>query len=164
MNIGYFPKRDISRLPPHFPCDILLLGADGIGIDGGGGELGVAEPFLHHVEGDAAGDGGDAEGMAQALGGGGRAGQAGGDHDRVHGPPAGHARPGPQPDTCATPPPALRLTDAMHQIQGLEEGRGHRHGAIDPVLALLERGEHQYAAGEVHPVRCQSEGLGQAAA
>lgn len=164
MNIGYFPKRDISRLPPHFPCDILLLGADGIGVDGGGGKLGVAEPFLHHVEGDAAGDGGDTEGMAQALGGRGRAGQAGGGHDRMHRPPTGHAGPGPQPGGRSTATPALGLADAMHQVQGLEQGGGHRHGAIDPVLALLERGEHQHAAGQVHPVRRQGEGLGQAAA
>ena len=110
-----------NALPPHFPCDILLLGADGIGVDGGGGELGVTKPFLHHVEGDAAGDGGDAEGMAQALGG---CGQAGSGHDRVHRPPAGHAGPGPQPGSRSTAPPALGLADAMHQIQGLEQGGG----------------------------------------
>lgn len=37
-------------------------------MDGGGGELGVSEPFLDEVEGDPGGDGGDA--VAEALEGG----------------------------------------------------------------------------------------------
>ncbi len=51
--------------PPHPPGDLLLLGANGVGVDGGRDELGVAEPFLHQVEGD--GDGGAPEGMPQPL-------------------------------------------------------------------------------------------------
>jgi len=43
---------------PHSAGDILLLGADGIGVDGRGGELRVPEPFLHQVERDTGGDGG----------------------------------------------------------------------------------------------------------
>jgi len=37
----------------HSAGNILLLGADAVGVDGGGGELGVAEALLHHVERDA---------------------------------------------------------------------------------------------------------------
>lgn len=38
-----------------------FLGADGIGVDGRCGELGVAEPFLHQVKRDAGEDGGHPE-------------------------------------------------------------------------------------------------------
>jgi hypothetical protein len=38
--------------PPHSAGEVLFLGTDCIGVDGSGGELGVAEPFLHEVEGD----------------------------------------------------------------------------------------------------------------
>ena len=35
---------------PHFAGDIFFFGACGVGIDGGGGELGVTEPFLEEVK------------------------------------------------------------------------------------------------------------------
>ena len=44
--------------PPHPTGDALFLGADGVGVDGGGGELGVTQPFLCQVDEDAGGDGG----------------------------------------------------------------------------------------------------------
>ena len=77
--------------PPHFAGDIFFFGACGVGVDGGGGELGVTEPFLEEVEGNAGGDGGDAEAVAEAFGGGVGAGEPGGLHDGMDGAPAGHA-------------------------------------------------------------------------
>ena len=38
---------------PQSAYDGLFLGADGVGIDGGGRELGVTQPFLDHIERDA---------------------------------------------------------------------------------------------------------------
>lgn len=46
---------------------MLFLGADGIGIDGSRGELGVPEPFLDEIEWDAGGDRGNAKAVAQAF-------------------------------------------------------------------------------------------------
>src|SRR4051794_31221474 len=54
-----------SPLRPHPASDVFLLGADRVGVDRGGGELGVAEPFLHEVERDAGGDGGDPKPVAE---------------------------------------------------------------------------------------------------
>jgi hypothetical protein len=48
----------LGRLTPHAPCNVLLFRADAIGIDGGGAELDVAEPFLHQVERNTDSDGG----------------------------------------------------------------------------------------------------------
>src|SRR3954452_24989779 len=52
---------------PHPGCDALLLLADGVRVNRGCGELGMPEPLLHHVEGNAPADGLDAEAVAQAL-------------------------------------------------------------------------------------------------
>ena len=92
-----------------------FLGACGIGIDGGGGELGVAEPFLDEVARDAGGDGGHAEAVAQSLGRGLRAIEAGGLHDGVHGAPAGHPRPKPA-DPTAFATTGVQLADAVHEV------------------------------------------------
>ena len=62
-----FADKLITKLFPHFAGDIFFFGACSVGVDGGGGELGVAEPFLEEVEGDA---GGDADAVAEAFGGG----------------------------------------------------------------------------------------------
>src|ERR1700722_18236938 len=117
---------------PHPARDILFLGADGIGIDGGGGELGVAEPFLHQVERDAGGDGGHAETVAQPLGRGLWAIEVGRRHDGVHGAPTGHARPGPQAHPAALATTGVQLADTVHQVECVEQGRGDGHGTIDP--------------------------------
>lgn len=53
---------------PHAPGDVLLLGADRVGVDGSGGKLGVIEPSLHQVERDAGGGGGHPEALPQSLG------------------------------------------------------------------------------------------------
>lgn len=53
--------------PPHALSDVLLLGADGIGIDGGGGELSVAKPFLNEIEGDAGRDGRHTKAVTEPL-------------------------------------------------------------------------------------------------
>src|SRR3954470_18851231 len=45
-----------ERSSPHPRSDALLLLADGIRVDRCRGELGMAEPLLHHIEGDAPAD------------------------------------------------------------------------------------------------------------
>ncbi len=47
------PRGQKASEPIRAPGNVLFLGPDGIGIDGGGGELGMAKPFLHQVERDA---------------------------------------------------------------------------------------------------------------
>ena len=131
-----------SVYPPHPSSDIVFLGAYGINVDGGGGELGVPQPFLHQVERDAGGDGGHAEAMAQPLGRGVRPIKPGASHDRMDRASAGH--PAPQPQTLATPcagiAPAsaggtlassalaatrLQLADVVRHVERVEQGRGH---------------------------------------
>ena len=56
------PRADPSS--PHAAGDGSLLGAHGVGVDGGGGELGVPEPLLHQVERDARRDRRHPEAMA----------------------------------------------------------------------------------------------------
>ena len=46
----FFAKTGLS---PHAPSDIFFVGSDSVGVDDRGGELGVTEPFLHQVQGDA---------------------------------------------------------------------------------------------------------------
>jgi hypothetical protein len=58
----------------------------------------------------------------------------------------------------------VQLADAVHQVERVEQGRGDRHGAVDPRLALLQGLEHQHAGGEVHAVGGECQCLGQAAA
>jgi len=53
---------------PHPGGNILLFLADGVGVDGGGRELGVAHPLGQHVQRYALDGGIDAEPVAQALG------------------------------------------------------------------------------------------------
>jgi putative SOS response-associated peptidase YedK len=60
-----------------------IFGTDGVGVDGGGGELGVAEPFLHQVEGDPRTHGCHAEAVPQPLGRGVRPVEPGFLHDGV---------------------------------------------------------------------------------
>ena len=52
----------------------------------------------------------------------------------------------------------------MHQVECVEEGRGDRDAAIDPVPALLEALEGEHAGGEVDPVGGERQRLGKAAA
>ncbi len=53
---------------PHPRGDALLLLAHGVGVDRRGGELGMPQPFLQHVERDAPANRLHAEAVPQALG------------------------------------------------------------------------------------------------
>ena len=123
----------------------------------------MAEPFLDEVEGDAGGDGGDAEAVAQAFGRGVRPVEPGGFHDGVDGAPAGHPAPGPEAHAAAFAAPGLQLADAVHHVERFEQGRGHGHGAIDAGAALLQALEHQHAGGEIDAIGGEREGLGEPA-
>ena len=85
-------------------------------------------------------------------------------HHRMHGAPAGHARPRPEPFATALAAAGLVLADAVHQVERVEQGRGDGHGAIDAGPALLQALDHQHAGGEVHAIGGEGEGLGQPAA
>src|SRR3712207_2557098 len=61
------------RRSPHARGDALLLLADSVRVDRRGGELGVAEPLLDHVQRNAAAGGLHAKTVPQALGAGVRA-------------------------------------------------------------------------------------------
>jgi hypothetical protein len=123
---------------PHPAGDVRLLGADGIGVDGGSAELSVAEPFLHQVEWDAGGDGGDPEAVPQPLGRGVRPVEPGGPHDHVHGSPAGHPTPGPEAFVASLAAAGSPFAEAVRQVERVEQGRGDGHGAIDPGAAFLQ--------------------------
>jgi hypothetical protein len=59
-------------------------------------------------------------------------------HDPMDGAPAGHAAPGPEADAPPLPAPTLQLADAVHQVERVEQGWRHRHGAVDAAAAFLE--------------------------
>lgn len=64
-----------------------------------------------------------------------------------------------QGQSRASPRPRrLGLADAVHQVEGVEQGGRHGHGLEDAATALLEGAEHQDAAGEVDAVGGQGEG------
>lgn len=150
--------------PPHALSDILFPGTDGIGIDGGGGELGMSEPFLNEVEGDADGDGRHAKAMAEPLGGGPRPGEPGFFHDGVDLAPGGHPAPGPETDILTFAAFRLHFTNAMHQVKGLKEGRGDGDGAMDTGAALLKSLEDEDAGSEIDAIGGEGQGLREAAA
>jgi hypothetical protein len=45
---------------------------------------------------------------------------------------------------------ALQLTDTVHQVKRVEQGRGDRYGTIDAGPALFQALDRQRASGEVH--------------
>jgi len=90
--------------------------------------------------------------------------ETGGLHHRVHGAPAGHARPGPQPLATAFAAAGLALADAMHQVERVEQSRGDGYGTIDAGPALFQALDHQHAGGEVHAIDGEGESLGEPAA
>ena len=59
---------DSGQSTPLSPGEYPFLGTDGVGIGGGGGEVGMAEPFLHQVERDAGRDRRHPEVMPQPFG------------------------------------------------------------------------------------------------
>jgi hypothetical protein len=79
-------------------------------------------------------------------------------------------------ETAATPKPwrnplgeacgpsSLPLADAMHSVEGVEQGRGDGHGTIDAGAALFQALDHQHAGGEIHAIGGEGECFGEAAA
>jgi hypothetical protein len=53
----------------------------------------------------------------------------------------------------------LSLPDVMDHVEGVEEGRRHRHGPVDTAASLLEALEHHGPAGQVDALRRESQGL-----
>ena len=47
----------------------------------------------------------------------------------------------------------LRLAEAVHEVELVQEAGGHRHGPVDAPAALLEGLEHDRPAGEVDALR-----------
>jgi hypothetical protein len=84
----------------------------------------VAEPFLHQVERNTGGDGGHPETVPQPFGRRRHTREPGGLHHRMHRPPAGHPRPRPEPHAAASAAPCVQFADAVHHVEGIEQGRG----------------------------------------
>jgi len=145
---------------PH-PCgDILLFPADSIGVDHGGAELSVAEPFGQHVQRDAPHGGVDPEPVAQALGAAmGCIGDIRLDHHAFHDLPDANARERPDRHLSALWRP-LRFSDAVRGVQGVEILGRHGHSAVDDlllargILALLEAAQCDRAAREINAGGC----------
>src|SRR4051812_29298641 len=98
---------------PHAGCDALLLLAYGVRVNRGGGELGVSQPLLQHVEGNTPADGLDAEAVPQAFGAGvGTIGDARRRDDRLYAPVGRHPAPRPQQRFCLAA--SLRLPEAVN--------------------------------------------------
>src|SRR4051812_47592747 len=130
---------------PHPGCDALLLLADGVRVDRGCGELGMPEPLLHHVEGDAPADSLDAETVPQALGAGvGTVRDTRRCYDLLHAPVGCHAAPWPKQRLRLSTP--LRLPDAVNQVEGVQQLGRHRHSTVNTLAALLQAFEHDDAA------------------
>lgn len=49
------------QLLPHLGRDLAFFFTDGVGIDGGSSDIGMAEPFLHHIERYFVGDASNTE-------------------------------------------------------------------------------------------------------
>jgi len=83
-----------QRLSPHTSRNVLFLGANGIGVDGRGGELRTAEPFPYQVERDPGRHCRHSEAMPKPLGWRLRPVEPGCLHDRVYHAPhtAGETR------------------------------------------------------------------------
>ena len=56
----------------------------------------------------------------------------------VHGAPARHPAPRPETDAATALTPGLLLADPVHHVEGVQQGRGHRHTPEDAVPPLLE--------------------------
>ena len=144
---------------PH-PCgNVLLFLADGVGVDGGGRELGMAHPLGQHVQRHALHGGIDAEPVAQALGAAmGRVGDIRLDHHALDNLPDPNARERPERHLEALGHP-LSFSDAMSRVENVEIFGGHRHSSIDDlllagsILALLEAAQRDGAAGEINAGR-----------
>ena len=158
-----FPSR------PHPRGDALFFLADGIGVNGRGGQLGVSHPLRQHVYGNAVHGGVDPEPVAQtfrtAVR---RVGNACLDHHGLDDLPDTHA--GQIPNRPAGESGRfLRLPDAMRGVEGVEIIRRHRNGPVDdlrlarPVLALFQAAQRHRAAGQVHAGRGDLDQLGRPA-
>ena len=64
-------------------------------------------------------------------------------YDLLHPPEGRHAAPRPKQRLSLAAP--LRLPDAMHQVEGVQQLGRHRHGAVDTLAALLQALEHDNA-------------------
>src|SRR5829696_7546396 len=105
---------------PHPGCDALLLLADSVRVDRRRGKLGMAEPLLHHVEGNAPANGLHAEAVPQALGTGvGAIRDARRGDDLLHAPERCHAAPWPKQHLRLPTP--LSLTEAVHHIKRVQQ-------------------------------------------
>src|SRR4051812_35063349 len=131
----------ISGCSPHACRNALLLLAHGVRVDRCRGKLGVAQPLLHHVERDTPADGLHPEAMPQALGAGvGAAGDACRCNDLLHPPEGCHAAPGPEQRFGLAAP--LRLTDAVYEVERVQQLGRHRYSAVYALAALLQALEH----------------------
>ena len=72
--------------------------------------------------------------------------------------------PRPEAHAAAFAAPCVQFANAVHHVEGIEQGRGYGHAAKNPGAALFEAFEHQHAGGEIDPVGGQRQGFGEPAA
>ena len=124
----------------------------------------MAHPLREHVEWYVRADGVDAVAVAQSLGSTVRTvGNSGIRHHGLDVPSRGIACPGPE-QTVGLSAAFLSLPDAMDHVEGVEEGRRHRHGPVDAEAALLQALEHHRPAGQIHARRRECQGFADPAA
>ena len=108
-----------------------LFFAHGVGIDRRGGELRMAKPALHEIEGDALFDAGHAETVPQPLGAGLRACDARPFHHFDDARIGGFQAPRPEMR------PGFAVADAVHQVKRIEQGGRDGNRAVNAWAALL---------------------------
>jgi len=121
--------------------------------------------FCTMLTGDTSGDSRHPEPMPESLGTGLRtAAYAGGIHHRLNLPPSRRAAHAPQADVSPVAAPLLKLTDAMHQVEGVEQRRRDGHAAVHALATLLEGFKNDQSAGKIDAIDRQRERFRDAAA
>ena len=61
---------------------------------------------------------------------------------------------------CVRDRAPLEGTEAMHEVEHIDERVGHRHRPIDPGAAFLQRLEDHEICSKVHPIGGEPQGFG----
>lgn len=143
---------------PHPRCDFPFVGTDGLQIDGSGTHACVPEPSLHEIKRNAGANRVQAERMAKSLDGRmGSSTDACRHHHRLDQLPGANATPAPEPVV------GTRASAGMDD-KFADQSVWYGHFPHDDELgALLKRAESNDALRWPKGIRCQRQGLGNAA-
>ena len=134
-------------LGPEACRNVALFLPHGVGINGCGRELGMAQPALDQVEGNPFFDTGDAKPMPQPFRRRLRAGDGGLGHHLNDPSIGGFQAPGPEPG------PRLTVAEAMHEIERIQEGGRHGHRTVDTGAAFLLALKGEDSGPKIDPIR-----------